>query len=69
MSMSVIGAVVGEMTGASEGIGNVITVSGNYMQMERMFAAIMLLALMGILLTSLVKVVERRFLHWHSMDS
>ncbi|MNC68745.1 putative aliphatic sulfonates transport permease protein SsuC [compost metagenome] len=69
MSMSVIGAVVGEMTGASEGIGNVITVSGNYMQMERMFAAIMLLALMGILLTSLVKVVERRFLHWHSMDN
>ncbi|MBW4079803.1 ABC transporter permease [Paenibacillus sp. S150] len=68
MSMSVIGAVVGEMSGASEGIGNVITVSGNYMQMERMFAAIMLLALMGILLTSLVKVVERRFLHWHSMD-
>lgn len=68
MSMSVIGAVVGEMSGASEGIGNVITVSGNYMQMERMFAAIMLLALMGILLTSMVKAVERRFLHWHSMD-
>ncbi|MBN2982746.1 MULTISPECIES: ABC transporter permease [Cohnella] len=68
MSMSVIGAVVGEMNGASEGLGNVITVSGNYMQMERMFAAIMLLAAMGIVLTGLVKAVERRFLHWHSSE-
>jgi NitT/TauT family transport system permease protein len=66
MSMGVIGAIVGEMYGGSEGLGNVLTVSANYLQMERMFACIMLLALMGILLTNLVKVVERRFLHWHS---
>ncbi|NHN28891.1 ABC transporter permease [Paenibacillus agricola] len=66
MSMGVIGAIVGEMYGGSEGLGNVLTVSANYLQMERMFACILLLALMGILLTNLVKVFERRFLHWHS---
>ncbi|MEK8130453.1 ABC transporter permease [Paenibacillus filicis] len=66
MSMGVIGAIVGEMYGGSEGLGNVLTVAANYLQMERMFAAIMLLALIGILLTNAVKVVENRFLHWHS---
>lgn len=66
ISMGVIGAIVGEMYGGSEGLGNVLTVAASYLQMERMFAAIMLLALMGVLLTNAVKVVERRFLHWHS---
>ncbi|WP_165972224.1 ABC transporter permease [Paenibacillus piri] len=66
MSMGVIGAIVGEMYGGSEGLGNVLTVAANYLQMERMFASILLLALMGILLTNIVKIVERKFLHWHS---
>jgi len=66
ISMSVIGAVVGEMSGASKGLGNVVMVSANYLQMERMFGAIFLLALMGILLTNAVRIVERRFLAWHS---
>lgn len=66
MSMGVIGAIVGEMYGGSEGLGNVLTVAANYLQMDRMFAAIMLLALMGILLTNVVKAVERKVLHWHS---
>ncbi|MFS0724614.1 ABC transporter permease [Paenibacillus sp. 1P07SE] len=66
ISMSVVGAVVGEMSGASKGLGNVVMVSANYLQMDRMFAAIFLLALMGILLTNAVRVVERRFLAWHS---
>lgn len=65
MSMGVIGAIVGEMYGGSEGLGNVLTVAANYLQMDRMFSAIILLAAMGILLTNLVKVLERRFLHWH----
>ncbi|MBD2843988.1 ABC transporter permease [Paenibacillus sp. IB182496] len=68
MSMSVIGAVVGEMSGASKGLGNVIMVSSNYMQMERTFAAIFLLAIMGIGLTSLVRLAERKLLHWHSAE-
>ena len=66
ISMSVIGAVVGEMSGASKGLGNVVMVSANYLQMDRMFAAIFLLALMGILLTNAVRIVEKRFLAWHS---
>jgi len=66
MSMSVIGAVVGEMYGGTEGLGNVLTVAANYLQMERMFASLILLATMGILLTNLVKIAERKFLHWHS---
>lgn len=65
VSLSVIGAVVGEWSGATEGLGNLVMLAGNYMQMERMFAAIFMLAIMGIALTNLVRLVEGKVLSWH----
>ncbi len=65
VSLSVIGAVVGEWSGATEGLGNLVMLAGNYMQMERMFAAILMLAIMGIALTNLVRLVEGKVLSWH----
>lgn len=65
VSLSVMGAVVGEWSGSSEGLGNVIMMSGNYMQTTRMFAAIFMLAFMGIVLTNVVRYIERKVLDWH----
>lgn len=65
VSLSVMGAVVGEWSGATEGLGNVIMMSSNYMQTNRMFAAIIMLAIMGITLTNIVRYIERKVLYWH----
>lgn len=65
VSLSVMGAVVGEWSGSTEGLGNVIMMASNYMQTERMFSAIFMLAIMGICLTNTVKFVERKLLSWH----
>lgn len=68
MSMSVIGAVVGEMYGSTKGLGNVVTTSANYLEIDRMFSAIFLLATMGILMTNAVRLIERRVLKWHGAE-
>jgi len=65
VSLSVMGAVVGEWSGSTEGLGNIIMMSSNYMQTERMFAAICMLAIMGICLTNIVRFIERKALSWH----
>ncbi|RED55540.1 ABC transporter permease [Cohnella lupini] len=66
ISLSVIGAVVAEWSGSDKGLGNLIQMFSNYMQMEKMFAAILMLAVMGIVLTTLVRFIEQRALYWHS---
>jgi len=65
VSLSVMGAVVGEWSGSSQGLGNVIMMASNYMQTTRMFAAIFMLAIMGIALTNFIRYVERKVLYWH----
>ncbi|WP_270167213.1 ABC transporter permease [Paenibacillus sp. SYP-B4298] len=69
VSLSVMGAVVGEWSGSTQGLGNVIMMSSNYMQTERMFSAIFILAMMGILLTNIVRLLERKVLYWHVSSS
>lgn len=65
VSLSVMGAVVGEWSGSTEGLGNIIMMSSNYMQTERMFSAIFMLAIMGICLTNIVRFIEIKLLSWH----
>lgn len=66
ISLSVMGAVVGEWTGSTAGLGNVILMASNYMQMDRMFAAIFVLAFMGVSLTQIVRLIELKVLSWHT---
>ena len=62
MPLAVIGALVGELFGASEGLGYVIQNAGGDTALA--FAAIALLALMSIALFYLLIVVERLLLPW-----
>ena len=65
--LSIIGAVVAEMSaaGSTRGLGTVISVASSMNQLPVVYAAIFVLALMGVLLLLAVTVVERRVLHWH----
>jgi len=64
IAFSVIGAVFGELVGASAGLGYLMERSGAQFQTERVFAAITLLALMAVSLFALVTLLERLLLPW-----
>lgn len=64
ITFSVIGAVFGELVGASEGLGYLMQRSAAQFQTARVFAAIVILSLMGIGLFSLVTLLERVLLPW-----
>jgi NitT/TauT family transport system permease protein len=65
--LSLVGAVVAEFAaaGARSGLGTLISVASSNSQLDRVFAAIACLALMGSLMLLLVSSVERRALSWH----
>jgi ABC-type nitrate/sulfonate/bicarbonate transport system permease component len=61
---ALIGIVVGEMYGASQGVGFLITVAGARFQTDKVMVGIIIIALAGILMTELLRAVERRFERW-----
>jgi NitT/TauT family transport system permease protein len=63
-AMAVVGAVIGEFTGASVGIGNVIKMSSYYLDTPLMFAAIAMISLGGIVFFALVALLERVVVFW-----
>ena len=62
--LSVIGAVVGEWVGADAGLGYLIVRANASLSTDLVFAAIVLLALMGILFFGAVAVLESIALPW-----
>lgn len=65
VNLAKIGAIVGEFFGATNGIGKVIAATALRLDMRSMFAAIMVLAVVGVTVTVLTNLAERRFLFWH----
>jgi NitT/TauT family transport system permease protein len=65
VTLAVIGAVVGEFVGSSDGLGYVlITATGN-VDTPLVFAAIVLMSLIGIVLFGIVELIERIATPWH----
>ena len=64
IAVSVIGAVIGEWVGSSEGLGYLMIRSKPQFQTERVFAAIAILSAMGVWLFSLVGAMERIAIPW-----
>jgi NitT/TauT family transport system permease protein len=64
--LSLVGAVVAEFvsSGSSRGLGTLITLASSDYQLDRVYAAVICLAGMGLLLTALVALVERWLLGW-----
>jgi NitT/TauT family transport system permease protein len=64
ISLAVIGAVIAEFVGSSEGLGYVIIASGNNANTSLAFAAMVLLSVMSIVLFYALVIAERLLVPW-----
>jgi NitT/TauT family transport system permease protein len=62
---AVIGAIVGEYLGGSEGLGYLVVASLNALDAPRLFAVIVLLAVLGSVLFLAVTTAKRFIIPWH----
>ena len=67
--LALVGAVVAEFMGASQGLGAVVIAAQGMMDTTLMFAALVLIAAMGLLLYQICLVLERRLLRSHVSSS
>ncbi|EYR84368.1 ABC transporter permease [Shinella sp. 838] len=65
VTLAVVGAVVGEFVGSDRGLGYLILLSSGQLQTALMFAALILLVLIGVVSFAIVQFVEARVMPWH----
>jgi len=63
-TLSVVGATIGEWVGAHQGLGYLMLQSNALLRVDLVFAAILMLALLGLLLFGGLRIIERRMLRW-----
>jgi NitT/TauT family transport system permease protein len=61
---ALVGIVVGEMYGATKGLGFLIATAGARFQTDQVMVGIILIAGAGVTLTELLRLIERRFERW-----
>jgi NitT/TauT family transport system permease protein len=62
--LAVMGAIIGEFVGAKNGLGRLIIYAGELLDLDLVFAAIVMLIIMGAILQGLVSLVRRKILFW-----
>ena len=67
--LAVVGAIVGEFVGAKEGIGFIILTSTYHLETVKMFAAIIMSALGGILFFYLINLIEKYIVFWQKTEN
>lgn len=66
VTLAVVGAVVGEFVGSNSGIGYVLQRSIGNFDLPLMFAALVILSMIGVILFWLLDLLERVLIPWHS---
>lgn len=66
VTLAVVGAVVGEFVGSNSGIGFVLQRSIGNFELPTMFAALVVLAMIGMILFWIIDMVERLAIPWHA---
>jgi NitT/TauT family transport system permease protein len=66
VTLAVVGAVVGEFVGASEGLGYQLMIANGNLDAPLLFAALILMSIIGILLFVVVEVLEALLIPWHA---
>ena len=66
ITLAVVGAVVGEFVGSNYGIGFVLQRSIGNFELPTMFAALVVLSLIGVVLFWVLDVIERLAVPWHA---
>ncbi len=64
VALGLIGVVVGEMFGGSQGIGFMVAYGGQTFSTDTLFVGVVIIAAAGIVLTSIAERLERRFSQW-----
>jgi ABC-type nitrate/sulfonate/bicarbonate transport system permease component len=68
VTYGVVGAIVGEFVGASRGLGYYLQSSADQLLTERVFAGIVVSAALSVALFSIVALLERLVVPWHSAE-
>jgi len=66
LAIAIILLVAAEMLGAEYGIGAYILEAGALYDLERLFAGVVILSVIGVIVSSLIGLVERRLLSWRT---
>lgn len=64
LTIAIILLVAAEMLGAEYGIGAYILQAGSLYDLERLFAGVVILSVLGVLVSSVIGIIERRVLRW-----
>jgi len=65
-TLAVVGATIGEWVGSHQGLGYLMLQSNARLRMSLVFAAILMLAILGLLLFGTIRIIEQRVVHWRS---
>jgi NitT/TauT family transport system permease protein len=68
VSLSLIGAIVGELVGARDGLGHLITSAAITLRTTEVFSGVIVLTVLGIVFTELVAFIQSRALFWHETE-
>jgi NitT/TauT family transport system permease protein len=68
MVLAVIGAIVAEFIGATGGLGYLILQATYKMETPQVFSVLVMLALLGIALNGVIRIVAKRALFWHDSE-
>jgi len=67
-TLCVVGATIGEWVGASRGLGYLMLQSNALLRVDLVFAAILMLSLLGLLLFGGLRIIEWRVLRWRRAE-
>jgi putative hydroxymethylpyrimidine transport system permease protein len=67
VTLCVVGATIGEWVGAHQGLGYLMLQSNALLRVDLVFAAILMLSVLGLLLFGGLRIIERRALHWRGL--
>jgi NitT/TauT family transport system permease protein len=66
VTLAVVGAVVGEFVGSNSGLGYLLQIANGNFDLPLMFAALVMLAFIGVLFFIVLEAIERLTLPWHA---
>lgn len=64
LTLALLGAIVGEFVGASEGLGVLVKEYNFQLEVAKGFAVVVFLAIIGLVLYGLIELVEKRLITW-----
>lgn len=64
LTLALLGAIVAEFVGASEGLGVLIKELSFQLEVAMSFAVVFFLAIVGLVLYGLIELIEKKLIHW-----